>query len=126
MTSRGEMSTSLGEWRIKLASASDITKSGEAAKPEPHRVATGEIDEAWEGSLVIIEGSVSSTSGDTFYVDDGSGEVKIFIKKSTKIDKPKMKVGTDVTITGIMSRTNAGYRILPRFQEDVRLGRVAG
>lgn len=126
VTVRGELGTSLGEWRLKLKSVSDITKSGEAAKPEPHRAATGEIDESWEGALVIVEGSVSSTSGDTFYVDDGSGEVKVFIKKSTKIDKPKMSAGTDVTITGIVSRTNAGYRILPRFQEDVRLGRVAG
>ncbi|MBI4022006.1 MAG: lamin tail domain-containing protein [Candidatus Andersenbacteria bacterium] len=123
---RGELGTSLGENRIKLTAASDIAASGSAGKPEPHRVATGDIGEEWEGSLVAIEGSVSSTSGDTFYVDDGSGEVKVFIKESTKIDKPKMQRGTDVTITGVVSRTNAGYRLLPRWQEDVRLGRVAG
>jgi len=69
---------------------------------------------------------VTQTSGTTFYVDDGSGEAKVYIKESTHITKPKMKKDTVVTITGIVSRTNSGYRILPRFQEDVRLGRVAG
>ena len=122
----GELGTSLGEYRLKLAQASDIKVVSAAEKPIPHQVKTGEIDEATEGSLVIIEGSVTETSGDTFYVDDGSGEVKVFIKDTTQIDKPSMKKGTDVTITGIVSQTSSGWRILPRFQEDVRLGRVAG
>ena len=123
---RGELGTSLGEYRVKLAATEDMSVVGKDVVPEPHRVSTGEVGEGLEGSLVMIAGRVSRTSGDTFYVDDGGGEIKVFVKQTTGIDKPKMKKGTEVTIMGVVSRTNTGYRILPRWQEDVRLGLVAG
>lgn len=122
----GELSSNRGEARLKIASAAGVTKKTSAAPPVPHQVATGDIDESWEGSLVIVQGTVTETSGDTFFIDDDSGEIKVAILASTNIDKPKMKKGTAVTITGVVSETTTGYRILPRFQEDVRLGLVAG
>ncbi|MEX1997393.1 MAG: lamin tail domain-containing protein [Candidatus Andersenbacteria bacterium] len=121
----GSLSSYQEETRLKVA-GTDITKVHSGEPPLPHQFETGAIDEAAEGSLVIIQGHVTETSGDTFYVDDGSGEVKIFIPKTTKIDKPPMKQGMAVTITGVVSQTRSGYRILPRFQEDIRLGLVAG
>jgi uncharacterized protein YdeI (BOF family) len=126
ITVRGELTTALGEYRLKLKQAADVKAVGGGAAPVPHHVTTGDVGEATEGALVIFEGSVAETSGDTFYVDDGSGEAKVVIKESTNIDKPEMRQGVDVTVTGVVSRTSAGYRVLPRFQEDVRLGRVAG
>jgi len=122
----GELSSNRGEARLKIADTDAIKKTKSAAPPIPHQVATGEIDEAWEGSLVIIQGHVTETSGDTFFVDDDSGEVKVAVLTATHIDKPKMKKGDAVTITGIVSETTTGYRVLPRFQEDIRLGLVAG
>lgn len=115
-----------GETRLKLAEAKDITVMKVEAPPEPHVVETGEVDADKEGWLVTVAGEVVETDGDTFYVDDGSGEVKIFIKETTGIDKPAMKKGVKVTITGVVSHTTSGYRVLPRFQDDVRLGLVAG
>jgi len=123
---KGELTTSLGEYRLKLAFADDVEKMKAGEPPVPHVVKTGDVDESMEGTLVTIQGYVSKTSGDTFYIDDDSGEVKIFIKGATNIDKPKMKKGMAVTVTGVVSRTNSGYRILPRFQEDIRMGLVAG
>lgn len=122
----GEVSASSGEIRLKLAQASDIEVTGKGAAPQPHRLETGEVGEETEGWLVIIQGKVAETNGDTFYIDDGSGETRVYIKSSTKIDKPQMKKGTAVTVTGVVSETSSGYRVLPRWQEDVRLGLVAG
>lgn len=122
----GEVSASGGETRLKLAQASDIAVVKTGAAPQPHVMETGEVGEETEGWLVTIQGKVTETSGDTFYVDDGSGEVRVYIKPTTKIDKPAMKKGTTVTITGVVSETSSGYRVLPRWQEDVRLGLVAG
>lgn len=122
----GEISSYLGETRVKLAAVTDMTVKGTGEVPLPHEAKTGDVNESFEGFLVVIVGKVTETSGDTFYVDDGSGEVKVFIKESTGIEKPKMKKGDVVTITGVVSQTTSGYRILPRFQEDVRLGAVAG
>lgn len=122
----GEIGSYLGETRLKLAAATDATKTKTAEAPLPHEVKTGEVGEDLEGFLVVVIGKVVETSGDTFYVDDGSGQVKVFIKESTGIEKPKMKKGDTVTIIGVVSQTTTGYRILPRFQEDVHLGAVLG
>ncbi|MDZ4225597.1 MAG: OB-fold nucleic acid binding domain-containing protein, partial [Candidatus Andersenbacteria bacterium] len=94
--------------------------------PEAHQMETGAIGEDTEGWLVTVSGEVVETSGSTFYLDDGSGEVKVYIKPDTGINKPKMKKGMTVTVTGVVSETSSGYRILPRFQEDVIAGQVAG
>lgn len=115
-----------GEARLKLSEAKDLTIMKTEAPPEPHLVETGEIDVDKEGWLVTVAGEVVETDGDTFYVDDGSGKVKVFIKETTGIDKPPMKKGSTVTLTGVVSHTTSGYRLLPRFQSDVRLGLVAG
>ena len=89
-------------------------------------IETGKIDESLEGMLVTVSGQVAKTSGSTFYLDDGSGEVKIYIIKSTEIKKPEMSKDDWFTITGIVSETSSGYRILPRYQDDVREGTVEG
>jgi len=122
----GQVSSYFGEARLKVTNASDIVAGSETQPPEPHQIETGEIGEDTEGWLVTVFGKVTQTSGSTFYIDDGSGEAKVYIKDTTGITKPKMKKDTEVTITGIVSRTTSAYRLLPRFQEDVRLGRVAG
>lgn len=122
----GEIGAVAGETRVKLAAAGDITVVKKEAAPLPHEIKTGEVGESLEGYLVVVVGKVTETSGDTFYVDDGTGAVKIFIKESTGIEKPKMKKGDVVTIIGVVSQTSSGYRILPRFQDDVQLGAVAG
>lgn len=123
---RGELTSYLEEMRLKVARSSDITVMGMTDTPIPHLAATKDIREQLEGTLITISGSVARTEGSTFYVDDGSGEAKVFIKDSAQIDKPVMRQGTVVTVTGVVSQTKSGYRILPRFQEDVRLGTVAG
>lgn len=122
----GELTSYLGESRLKLAAAGDITKASGGEAPAPHRAETGRVGEDVEGTLVVIVGRISQTSGDTFYVDDGSGEVKVFIKETTGIEKPKMKKGDLFTIIGIVSQTQSGYRILPRSQDDIKEGAVAG
>ena len=122
----GELSSVSGEARLKLAQVGDSAATASGEPPTAQSIETGNVDEAMEGSLVTVSGLVSQTSGDTFYIDDGSGEAKVYIKSTTGIEKPPMKRGVFVTVTGIVSETASGYRVLPRFQSDVRLGQVAG
>jgi uncharacterized protein YdeI (BOF family) len=122
----GKTSEANNEKKINIYSADDIEILDADFPPEPKIIKTGEINEALEGSLVKIEGQVSRSAGNVFYVDDGSGEIKIYIRSATGIKKPKTSKGTWVTIAGIVSETSTGYRILPRFQEDVLIGKVAG
>ena len=122
----GKTSEANNEKKINIYSINDIQILDADIPPEPKIIKTGEINETLEGSLVKIEGQVSRSAGNVFYVDDGSGEIKIYIRSATGIKKPKTSKGTWVTIAGIVSETSSGYRILPRFQEDVLVGKVAG
>ena len=121
---QGEISFS--EAKIKISSGEDINILSSDDTISPKLVETGKIDESLEGMLVTVSGQVAKTSGSTFYLDDGSGEVKVYIIKSTEIKKPEMGKGDWFTITGVVSETSSGYRILPRYQDDVREGTVEG
>ncbi len=112
------------EPRIKVAE-STITPINQAEVIQPKFVRIGEIDVGRIGSLIKIEGTVIKTSGNTFYINDQSGTIKVQIKDTTGIERPECRKGYYAEITGILSawdtdeNGNPSYRLLPRFQEDV-------
>jgi len=114
----GEISESSGELRIKIRNPADIVFLSHYQPPEPVKIKTGQA-ENFAGQLAIVTGRVVETSGSTFYLDDGSGKIKIYISSKTGIKKPKMSRGDLVTIIGVISRTKSGFRIMPRFQSDI-------
>ncbi|EKD49209.1 MAG: nucleic acid binding OB-fold tRNA/helicase-type [uncultured bacterium] len=121
----GKISSSQNEARINIAE--DVIKVTEQDRDIlPKETKTGNVAEDIEGMLVKVSGEIAKQAGDTFYINDGSGEVKISIAKQTKIEKPKMTKGDPITITGIVGETKAGHRVLPRYQDDFGEGEIAG
>lgn len=121
----GKMSEVGGEKRLIVENPDYLKIISHDNLLEPKMISTGDVGEKYEGYLVLAEGSVAAISGDIFYIDDGSGQAKIYIKPQTGIKKPEMKIGETANITGIISRTSLGYRVLPRFQNDIRIGRTS-
>lgn len=110
------------ERRIKIDNANDITilEHNYFLQPKIFYQKPNYLD--YEGMLVHIDGVVTETSGDTFYVQNNWGEiVKIYIKKSTGIDKPKMYKGDLVKTIGIVDITKAGFQVLPVLQNHVQI-----
>lgn len=122
----GKISEIGGEKRILIDKSEDVKIISSDNLVESKIISTGNINEAFEGCLITVEGKVARTKNDVFYLDDGNGEVKIYIKSQTGIIKPKIEKGDWMVITGQVSQTSLGYRILPRFQGDVKLSRVTG
>lgn len=87
---------------------------------EPIEIKTGEFRN-FENYLVTISGTVVSTSGNTFFLDDGSGQAKVYIQEATGIAKPPMHRGDLFEVTGIVNLYRGNFRILPQKQDDVRL-----
>ncbi len=125
ITLTGEVSSLAGETRIKVSSPADIAVTSQAEAPQPQVVKTGDIGEAVEGFLVTTAGIVTRSSGATFYINDGSGDAKVVVKESTGIHKPKTSRGLAVAVTGVISQTQSGYRILPRFPDDLAVAGAA-
>ncbi|KKS93422.1 MAG: hypothetical protein UV70_C0010G0004 [Parcubacteria group bacterium GW2011_GWA2_43_13] len=51
--------------------------------------------------------------------DDSDAEIKVYYKDG--IEKPKMSENMAITITGVVSETSSGLRVLPRMSEDTIL-----
>jgi len=57
--------------------------------------------------------------GYKFFVDDGSGELQIFVNTQTGIDLSGLAVGQTVSVTGFSSQFETHYEIDPRFPADI-------
>lgn len=75
----------------------------------------------YSNKLVKLTGTIISTSGNTFYLDDGSGQAKIYIQDKTGIKKPPMHKGDIFEIFGIVNLYRNSWRVLPQKQTDVKL-----
>ncbi len=126
----GVLSESGNEKRIKTSTINKITTNDQGNAPKPTPIRIDEIGEPLEGSLVVIEGEIMSTKGSTVYIDDGSGEARVYLATNTNIPNGTMREGAFYKIIGIVSETKTGYRILPRSMEDIvkinKKGTVAG
>lgn len=90
----------------------------------PIEIAIGDY-ENYLDKLVKIKGKVTSTSGSTFYLDDGSGVVKVYIQSKTGIKKPEMHKNDIFEIIGIVDIYGQTWRILPVDQDDIKLIELA-
>ena len=99
---------------------------------DPCEVGTGVINEDLEGQLVKLSGEIVETSGSTFWIDDGSGRAKIYVKDSTGIEVPTKRVGYEARVIGIVSQWGKlkngepNHRVMPRFQEDLEITKPEG
>jgi uncharacterized protein YdeI (BOF family) len=93
----------------------------------PQRIATGSVNEASEGRLVTIRGNVSQAVssdlpyGYKFYVNDGSGEVQVFVSTSCNLDLSQMSLGQKVSITGFSGQFDTTFEVQPRIQRDLKV-----
>jgi DNA/RNA endonuclease YhcR with UshA esterase domain len=96
-------------------------------KVTPQRIATGKVNEASEGRLVIIHGVVSQAVasdlpyGYKFYVNDGTGEIQVFVSTSSNLDLSQMSLGQKVSITGFSGQFDTTYEVQPRIQKDIKV-----
>lgn len=111
------------------ASTADIEILPGASAVAPLSVATGEISEATEGLLVEVTGTITRPIindlpyGYQVFIDDGSGEVQIFICATTGINPfkiPFMEEGARITVVGSSGQFLAQYEALPRHRGDIK------
>lgn len=120
----GQLADSAG--LLILASSADAVKRkghGKAVAAAP--LDTGAVSEATEGRLVQIRGVITQPVGDDLpygyrlFVDDGSGEVQVFLYASTGIDVSGLQPGQTVQVIGLSAQFDDHYEINPRVPGDV-------
>lgn len=87
---------------------------------EAVEIKTGEVGD-YIGCLVKISGLVVKNYSTVFYMDDGSGEIKVYFSKASGLDKSQIKKGSTVAIVGIVEKISGGLRVRPLSQEDIQI-----
>ncbi|MCI0709974.1 MAG: DNA-binding protein [Chloroflexi bacterium] len=99
-----------------------------AKRVEPMLVNTGDVSESTEGLLLTVEGVITQPVGDDLpfgyrvYVDDGSGELQLFVHASTGIDpftQGYFEVGRRVRATGFSGEFIDHFELDPRSPGDI-------
>lgn len=123
----GTLSQSLLPGLLVLADVTEIKTHGTGPKVPPLPVATGDVGEDTEGSLVTITGTITQPIvndlpfGFIIFVNDGSGEVHSFVCASTGIDVSGLSPGQTVEITGFSGQFADAFEVDPRNQGDIRV-----
>lgn len=122
---RGRVGSFHGEAEIRVSQTSDVELLGPGDPLAPLAISTREGGEEREGSLVAMRGRVMEIRGASFYLDDGSGAARVFVRDSTGIPRPPLEIGDRAEVIGIVSQYaqsapfEGGYRLLPRYASDI-------
>jgi hypothetical protein len=73
------------------------------------------------GKLVRITGLVENPQGNTFYIRDDTGLVKVYLRPSYNITKPRFSKGIRVKVEGIADKYAGVLRILPQKTGDIEI-----
>ena len=127
----GRLSDYRGERQVRIHDPADVWWDGEGPPAAPAELPTGAIGEATEGRLVRLAGYAVDFGGPRITIDDGSGPARVVWRASSELRRPWLPRGAWLEVTGIAGQSDArapwtsGYRVVPRFAEDVAVGRSA-
>jgi hypothetical protein len=121
----GTLRDSYGLRILVPADPAAVHVRGKGPAVHPKRLTTGAVSEATEGLLVRVVATITrgpesdGQYGNKLFVDDGTGELTIFVNHQTGIDLSGLTVGQTVRVTGFSSQFDTHYEIDPRFPADI-------
>ena len=111
---------------LVLVNVTNVKGHGSGPKVQPLVVATGGVNETTEGSLVRITGTISQPIvndlpfGFIIVVNDGSGDINVFVCASTGINVSGLNPGQTIEVTGFSGQFADHFEVDPRTQDDIR------
>ena len=112
---------------LVLVNVTDAKAHGSGPKVQSLPVATGDVNEATEGSLVRITGTISQPIvndlpfGFIIVVNDGSGDINVFVCASTGINVAGLSQGQTIEVTGFSGQFADHFEVDPRIQDDIKV-----
>ncbi|MFH1077761.1 MAG: hypothetical protein V1745_00550, partial [Patescibacteria group bacterium] len=100
-----------------VSSAGDISVIGKGDPADA--IAASVLNEDVEGMLVTVEGTIIGKSGSSLDIDTGSETITVSFKRTTGLSAKDYKKEDRVSVSGIVTEDADGYRLLPRYNEDI-------
>ncbi|WP_163869320.1 DNA-binding protein [Myxococcus eversor] len=114
--------------RILKANPEDVELLSGSQTVSAKTVTTGAVNESVEGQIIKVTGDVTQTFQDDspygykLYVNDGSGEVQVFVHVSAGFDASglqALKLGDTLTVVGLAAQYETTYEVAPRSPGDL-------
>lgn len=125
----GKLAETNGQLLIVETEPTAVQALGKKGAVTARKVSTVQIGGQTLGLLVSVTGRISSPVtelapfGFRLGINDGTGEVFVFVSTSTKISQQGLKVGDRITATGLGGAFKGQYQMYPRFPADVKVVR---
>jgi uncharacterized protein YdeI (BOF family) len=121
----GILAAPYGNLELRPASAADVRAVGAAPLPIPRQLEAVQLGEATEGLLASVSGTLtrieSSSTSISLFVEDASGESRVFIYAALGISTTEFTLGSQLDVTGIVGDRLGLYRLWPRDRADIRV-----
>src|SRR5690349_7758681 len=123
----GTLADSVLPGLLVLVNVTEVKAHGTGPKVQPQPIATGDVGEASEGSIVRITGTISQPIvndlpfGFIIVVNDGSGDINVFVCASTGIDVSGLSQGQTIEVTGFSGQFADHFEVDPRMQGDIKV-----
>ena len=123
----GTLADTLLPGLLVLVDVTDVKAHGSGPKVQSLPVDTGDVGEGTEGKIVRITGTITQPIvndlpfGFIIVVNDGSGEVNVFVCASTGIDVSGLSPGQTIEVTGFSGQFADHFEVDPRTQSDIRI-----
>lgn len=115
----GLVQRSSGNWRLKLSGKDAIKKIG-TRRLEPQLLSLENVNDILVGKLIKVSGEVAKKTGANIYLDDGTGEGLIYLKRGSGLLASSFSDSEQVEVLGIVQNSSTGLRILPRERADIK------
>ena len=112
---------------LVLVDVTNTKAHGSGPKVQPLPVSTGGVGEGTEGKIVRITGTISQPIvndlpfGFIVVVNDGTGDINVFVAASTGINVSGLSQGQTIEVTGFSGQFADHFEVDPRSQEDIRV-----
>jgi DNA/RNA endonuclease YhcR with UshA esterase domain len=123
----GKLAESNGMLVVAASDVGSVEARGRGPETQAAIIATGHVGETTEGRLVKVTGSITRPVGDDapygfrIVLDDGTGEIQVFVSTSTGIKRRGLRMGKRIRVTGLSGQYKDHYEINPRFQADIKV-----
>ncbi|MBD0326583.1 MAG: hypothetical protein ICV68_09135 [Pyrinomonadaceae bacterium] len=123
----GQLAENNGLLAVVPESVDAVRKLGRGPEATPLKVSTGKINETTEGRLVRVKGMITRPIvsdmpyGSRLFINDGTGEIQIYVSASAQIDLSRFHAGQRVRVVGFSGQYKDHYEVEPRFASDIRV-----
>ncbi len=114
----GTISRSTTGTKLLVRKSDQLTVISSGQAPEPAKLALADITEDNEGQLIATSGQITKSAARSFTISADNTSLAVSLKNA-ELNWPKLKTGTDVTVTGFVTLTKDGLKFFARSPEDI-------